>query len=135
MTTDILFETKNNQLGKIILNRPQALNALSWAMFVDMQKYLTHWEKDDSIKAVLVRSSNPKAFCAGGDIRSVYDSRTQPPQEISRYFRREYDIDRQIFHYPKPYIALMNGITMGGGIGISLHGAYRIAGTDLRFAM
>src|SRR3990167_2748507 len=139
MTHDILFQTitdhHNNKLGKITLNRPQALNAMSWEMFGELQKYLTLWEKDFAVKAVLITSSSPKAFCAGGDIRAVYENRALPLEEQARYFQREYAINRQLFHYTKPYIAFMNGITMGGGIGISLHGKYRIAGTDLRFAM
>src|SRR3990167_9862712 len=139
MTHDILFQTitdhHNNKLGKITLNRPQALNAMSWEMFGELQKYLTLWEKDFAVKAVLITSSSPKAFCAGGDIRAVYENRALPLEEQARYFQREYAINRQLFHYTKPYIAFMNGITMGGGVGISLNGKYRIAGTDLRFAM
>ena len=131
----IRTDNRNNKLGKIILNRPQALNAMSAEMFSEMQKYLTLWEKDFAIKAVIVRSTSPKAFCAGGDIRGVYDNQQATSDEKIQYFQREYTIDQQIFHFPKYYFALMNGITMGGGVGISLNGKYRIAGTDLRFAM
>ncbi|MDP1573927.1 MAG: enoyl-CoA hydratase/isomerase family protein [Coxiellaceae bacterium] len=131
---DILFEVieKNpgNKLGKIILNRPKALNALNGDMFTALEQQLIAWENDASIKAVLIRSNNEKAFCAGGDIRAVYEGNAK-----ADYFRREYNVNRQIYHYSKPYIAFMNGITMGGGVGISIPGRYRITSTDLRLAM
>src|SRR3990167_10989401 len=114
----IRTDNRNNKLGKIILNRPQALNAMSAEMFSEMQKYLTLWEKDFAIKAVIVRSTSPKAFCAGGDIRGVYDNQQATSDEKIQYFQREYAIDQQIFHFQKYYFALMNGITMGGGVGI-----------------
>lgn len=131
---DILFENHNG-IGKITLNRPQALNALSGEMFVALDKQLKQWIQDDAVKAVLVRSVSEKAFCAGGDIRSIYDNKSQPPEIIARYFRLEFDVDKLIFHYPKPYIALINGITMGGGVGISLYGSHRVATENLRWAM
>ena len=135
--SDILFEviekSPEKKLGKIILNRPQALNALNNEMFIPLEKHLIEWEKDPSIKAVLIRSTNAKAFCAGGDIRAIYECKQI--EKSFDYFRREYNVNRHIFHYSKPYIAFMNGITMGGGVGVSLHGKYRIASTDLRFAM
>ncbi|MCX7122057.1 MAG: enoyl-CoA hydratase/isomerase family protein [Gammaproteobacteria bacterium] len=139
MTQAILFETipdaNNNRLGKITLNRPQALNALNGDMFLHLEEQLKAWAKDDSIKAVLIRSNCEKAFSAGGDLRAIYDARAQPASVISAYFCAEYDINRIIFHYPKPYIALTQGITMGGGVGISLHGSHCVAAPNLRWAM
>lgn len=127
---DIVFEVVDHKLGKIILNRPKALNALSVDMFIALEEKLNAWEADDNIKAVLIRSNCEKAFCAGGDIRAVYEK-----VATDAYFRREYNINKKIFHYKKPYIALINGITMGGGVGLSVHAAYRVASPDLRFAM
>src|SRR3990167_6828689 len=139
MTSDILFDTvpdaNNNFLGKITLNRPQALNALNGDMFFHLEEKLKAWAKDDLIKAVLIRSNCEKAFSAGGDLRAIYDNRDQPASVISAYFCAEYDINRIIFHFPKPYIALTQGITMGGGVGISLHGSHCIAAPNLRWAM
>lgn len=134
MTNDILFEVNNN-LGKIILNRPQALNALNNDMFVQLHEQLVRWEKDVSIKAVIVRSNCEKAFCAGGDIRAIYENKHVSPDVLSDYFRLEYAINRFIAHFSKPYIALTHGITMGGGIGVSLHGSHCVAAENLRWAM
>lgn len=134
MNEDILFEVSNN-LAKITLNRPKALNALNAEMFLQLRKHLEKWENDDSIKAILVKSNGEKAFCAGGDIRAIYDNKHQTPDEISQYFRLEYDINRFIFHLSKPYIALLHGITMGGGVGISIHGSHCVAAENLKWAM
>lgn len=132
MTTDILFNQKNH-LGIITLNRPQALNALSLDMFLALKKYLALWKNDDSIDAVLIKSNNEKAFCAGGDVKSIYENKNV--ELAKNYFRLEYEINRLIFHYPKPYIALLNGIAMGGGLGISMHGSHCVSSENLRFAM
>lgn len=132
-TNDILFE--QGPLATITLNRPQALNALSYDMFLPMKEHLLKWELDDSVKAVMIKSNSEKAFCAGGDIRAIYDNKHKTPDELHRYFQLEYEINSIIFHYKKPYIALINGITMGGGVGVSLHSAFSIASEDLRWAM
>lgn len=134
MNNDIIFEVKNN-LAVIRLNRPQALNAISGAMYVLLKEKLLEWRDDEYIKAVLIRSNCEKAFCAGGDIRSIYDNKSKPPESIFQYFQLEYEIDQIIFHYPKPYIALIHGVTMGGGVGISIHASHCVAADDLRWAM
>lgn len=131
---DIFFEVKNN-LGIIILNRPQSLNALSRDMFLLLQERLTNWKKDNAIKAVLIRANGEKAFCAGGDIKAIYENRQKSADEIARYFRIEYDINRMIADFGKPYIALLHGITMGGGVGVSIHGSHCVASENLRWAM
>lgn len=137
--TDILFETikdsNNFSLGKITLNRVHALNALNDNMFLQLQSQLKTWQTNPNIKAVLIRSNCERAFCAGGDIRQVYDNRLDHLAWLFDFFRREYDINQLIHHYAKPYIALIHGITMGGGVGISLHGSHVVASLDLRFAM
>ena len=132
--SEIIFETKNN-LGKIILNRPQALNALSRDMFLPLKKQLIEWSKNPEIKAVLMRSACEKAYCAGGDIRALYDNRNKTVDEMAHYFELEYSINKIIFHYPKPLIALTHGITMGGGVGISAHASHCVAAENLRWAM
>src|SRR3990167_8756250 len=134
MTPDIIFELNNN-LAKITLNRPKALNALSHPMFEQLHEHLTKWQQDNSIKAVLVRSNCEKAFCAGGDIRGIYENKHLTADEISQYFRLEYSVNQLIAHFTKPYIALTHGITMGGGIGISLHGSHCVSADNLRWAM
>lgn len=134
MTSDISFEV-NNHLAKITLNRPKALNALNYSMFEQFHAHLVQWQKDTSIKAVIARSDCEKAFCAGGDIRAIYENKHLSADDLSDYFRLEYAINLLIAHFKKPYIALTHGITMGGGIGISLHGSHCVAAENLRWAM
>jgi enoyl-CoA hydratase/carnithine racemase len=117
-----------NQIGFIELERPKALNALSTGMIRAMQAALERWREDPEVLAVVVRSDHPRAFCAGGDIRFLYES-FQRDGEAARdtFFSEEYRLNHAIFTYPKPYIALMNGVVMGGGMGIS-QGAHRTGG-------
>lgn len=117
-TDDILFEEltgKNGNMGLITLNRPQALNALNHHMFKAMREHLNTWQGQPSIKAVLIRASEGRAFCAGGDVKSVYEKRVNKANDVEDFFKDEYVVNRLIYHYPKPYIALLDGITMGGG--------------------
>src|SRR3990167_2307264 len=129
---DILFNETSTGIGEIILNRPQALNALSYPMLQALSQQLDEWATKESIKAVSIRSNSERAFCAGGDIRQLHASE---PVKAAAYFEAEYRLNTQIKYYPKPYIALLNGITMGGGAGISIHGSYRIATERFIFAM
>ena len=139
MTSDILFEEvidrEGYKLGKIILNRPKALNAISHDMFLALKDKLCAWEKDEAVKAVLIKSSSEKAFSAGGDIRAAYQNKERPVKDAIIYFELEYSINALIYHFSKPYISLLNGITMGGGVGISIHGSHSIGTENLTFAM
>lgn len=122
-------------LGLITLNRPAALNALTLEMCENINTQLAEWEKMGHIKAVVVRGEGEKAFCAGGDIRTVYDNGRSAAKKSRKFFWQEYRMNHRIFHYPKPFIALMHGITMGGGVGISIHGSHRVGAEDLVFCM
>ncbi len=136
--SDILFEEiagKNGNLGVITLNRQHALNALSHSMILSMSEHLESWEKNTSIKAIILQASEGRAFCAGGDVRAVYDKKLKKDPNLIQFFKDEYDLNQRIFHYPKPYISYLNGITMGGGAGISIHGSHRIGTENLIFAM
>jgi enoyl-CoA hydratase len=132
--SEILFEIKNG-LGFITLNRPHALNALTLDMVKAMQQKLSSWRDDDTIKAVVVNSNSEKAFCAGGDVRWLYDMGKQKSPDQMQFFWHEYRLNHYIKTYPKPYLSLLNGITMGGGVGISLHGSYPVATENFSFAM
>lgn len=137
-SNDIIFEELTNQtgdLGVITLNRPQALNALSHHMINSLYQQLVTWEQNPKIKAVVIQAAPGRAFCAGGDIRYVYEHGKAQDSTLSMLFHDEYRLNKCIYHYKKPYIALLNGITMGGGAGISLHGSHRIATENLVFAM
>ncbi len=136
MTThnDVLFEERG-QIGLIQLNRPAALNSLNHGMVLAMQLHLEKWANADNIKAVVIRATEGRAFCAGGDLRAAYEAKKINHPGLYLFFRDEYQLNRYIFHFPKPYIALLDGITMGGGAGISLHGSHRVVTERMIFAM
>ena len=124
-----------NQIGHIELNRPQALNSLSLEMIRTLTATLTNWKSVPEIKAVLIYSSSERAFCAGGDIRSLWESGRTDGAEACRFFRHEYRLNAAIAELPKPYVALLDGVTMGGGIGVSVHGSHRIVTEHAALAM
>lgn len=135
---EVLFEEvsgKDGHIGLITLNRPEVLNVLNHAMIHAMHAQLQVWATSAHIKAVIIKAAPGRAFCAGGDIRLTYDRCKARDPLATRFFRDEYHLNRFIFHYPKPYIALLDGITMGGGVGISIHGSHRIVTDRVMFAM
>lgn len=127
---------RRGALGVIRLNRPQVLNALGPEQFPALHRQLTEWAEDERIGAVVVEGAGERAFSAGGDIRAVWDQRQRGEHKASRaLFRAEYRLDRLIHRYPKPYVALVDGIVMGGGAGISVNGAFQVATERTVFAM
>lgn len=122
--------------GWVTLNRPQALNAITQGMVLALRDALESWRDDAAIDRIVVEGAGGRAFSAGGDIRALYDLGLAGRHEEARHFwRDEYRLNTLIKRYPKPYISILDGIVMGGGVGISLHGATRIAGDGYRFAM
>ncbi|MGB9426630.1 MAG: enoyl-CoA hydratase/isomerase family protein, partial [Methylocella sp.] len=122
--------------GRITLNRPKALNALTLNMVREMAGALDRWERDPGVTRVIITGAGGKAFCAGGDIRILYDlGKAGRHAEQLSFWRQEYRLNRRIKLYPKPYVALADGIVMGGGAGISVHGSHVIAGEHFTFAM
>lgn len=134
MTKQIQSEVKGN-LGIITLNRPKALNALTTEMCVEITKLMQAWEVDENIGAVLVQGAGDRAFCAGGDVVMLHDSGKKDGKEAEEFWRIEYALNEMIYHYGKPYISLIDGIVMGGGVGLSMHGRHRVAGDNTLFAM
>ncbi|MBC3870477.1 enoyl-CoA hydratase/isomerase family protein [Undibacterium oligocarboniphilum] len=124
--SDYVITSVSNSIGYILLDRPKALNSLSLDMVRAISAILLRWRGDAEVKAVFIHSSSEKAFCAGGDIRFFYDVGTATPTGDSAlledFFTEEYALNHLIHFYPKPYIALMNGVVMGGGMGISQAG-------------
>ena len=124
---DIHTETRRN-LGIITLNRPQALNALSLGMVRQITATLLAWRDDAAVSAVMVRGAErdgrPVAFCAGGDIRYFHLAALAGDPTLEDFFTEEYQLNHLIHHYPKPYIALMDGVVMGGGMGIAQGGPH-----------
>jgi enoyl-CoA hydratase len=122
--------------GVITLNRPQALNALTLDMVRAMRTSLDAWAHDDAVTRVIVEGAGEKAFCAGGDIRKLVEAGKEGRTgEALAFWREEYELNALIASYPKPYISLIDGICMGGGVGISLHGSHRVAGERYVFSM
>jgi enoyl-CoA hydratase len=125
-----------NGIGWITLNRPEALHALSLTMIRIMTQLLKKWEADPSITAVIIESSGGKAFCAGGDVRAVYEAqKTGDLETCDAFFREEYTLNAHIYSYSKPYVALIDGLAMGGGLGISVNGSHRIVTERALLAM
>ncbi len=132
---EVLCE-KCGSAGLIVLNRPKALNALSLAMVRGMAAALDAWETDPAVTRIVITGAGEKAFCAGGDIRSLHDlGKAGKHEEALTFWREEYVLNHRIKTYPKPYVALVDGIVMGGGVGVSLHGTFRVAGDRWLFAM
>jgi enoyl-CoA hydratase/carnithine racemase len=131
---DVLFEERG-ALGLITLNRPKALNALTRDMCVAMKTQLDKWAGDDAVKTVAVRGTGERAFCAGGDIRALYEAGKAGGADALSFYRDEYRLNATIKHFKKPYVALLQGIVMGGGVGVSVHGSHRVATETLTFAM
>ena len=138
---DIEFRTQG-PVGLIKLNRPKALNALSFEMIIALDRQMAAWETAPEIACVIIESESARAFCAGGDVRALYKSGgppvgREPAQgELCRtFFFAEYRLNRRIHDFSKPYIALIDGVTMGGGVGVSVHGSYRVATENTLLAM
>ena len=133
-TEDVLFEAQHG-VGTITLNRPKALNALTLDMIHRISPQLAAWQEDSTVKAVVIRGAGERAFCAGGDVRAVWEAGRQGDRMTEDFFREEYRLNRLIHTFAKPYVALIDGITMGGGVGLSVHGSHRIAGDRTMLAM
>ena len=132
---EILFE-RRGAAGVVTLNRPKALNAVTHGMVRALRAELDRWAKDPAITRVVVMAAGERAFSAGGDIRALYDlGKAGRIDDALQFWRDEYPLNLAIKNYRKPYVALIDGIAMGGGIGVSVHGSHRIAGDRFSFAM
>lgn len=134
MTDDVLISV-DGRSGRLSLNRPKAIHALNLAMCEAMIDALLKWQGDDAIEAVIIDHSEGRGFCAGGDIRMLAESGAKDGTEARAFFHTEYRLNHLLFTYPKPVVAFMDGITMGGGVGISQPAKYRVATEHTRFAM
>ncbi|WP_305094220.1 enoyl-CoA hydratase/isomerase family protein [Prescottella sp. R16] len=134
--TSFIRTRVHGSVAEIVLDRPKALNALDLGMIRGMLDALTQWRDDDAITAVLVTSSSDRAFCAGGDIKSVRQAALDRDSgSIHAFFSTEYELNALIANYPKPYVALIDGHAMGGGLGISVHGSVRVVTEKAALAM
>lgn len=128
--------SRQGRAGHLRLNRPRALNALDHAMVRALAAALDAWEHDAEVKSVVLSGAGERGLCAGGDIRGIHEDVTGGGGEASAAFwRDEYRLNARIAHYPKPYVALMDGVVMGGGVGVSAHGDVRVVTERSRVAM
>lgn len=138
-TPDVIVEVSPQGVGLLTLNRPKALNALSLPMIRALTQTLVAWKDDPTIRAVAIRGMGKQgpfgAFCAGGDIRFFHEAATRGDPALEDFFTEEYTLNHLIHHFPKPYIAFMDGIVMGGGMGVSQGASVRIVTENTRMAM
>jgi len=133
--SDVLVRV-SGACGRITLNRPRVLNALNITMVNEMHAALSAWATDDHVHFVLVDGAGERGLCAGGDIRALYNSIVANQREVAtEFFQKEYQLNYAISRYAKPYVVLMDGIVMGGGIGISSHGSHRVVTERSQLAM
>ena len=132
---EIIFE-RRGAAGIVTLNRPQALNAVTHAMVLALRVQLDRWADDPAITRVVITAAGERAFSAGGDIRALYDlGCAGRHDEALQFWRDEYPLNVAIKNFRKPYVVLIDGIVMGGGVGVSVHGSHRVAGDRFQFAM
>ncbi|MFF5846891.1 enoyl-CoA hydratase/isomerase family protein [Streptomyces massasporeus] len=131
----VLFHTQG-RAARITLNRPRALNALTHTMVRRIDEALTAWERDPAVETVVITGAGERGLCAGGDIRAIHDdARDGDGTATAAFWRDEYRLNARIARWPKPYVAVMDGIVMGGGVGVSAHGSVRIVTERSRVAM
>ncbi|HEY0525532.1 MAG TPA: enoyl-CoA hydratase/isomerase family protein [Stellaceae bacterium] len=136
-SNEILLDRRGG-VAVVTLNRPKALNTLSLDMYRTLAPDLFAWADDPAVRCVVIRGEGGKAFCAGGDVRAIYDAGAGAPQPGdlgADFFREEYILIQRVHRFPRPYVALIDGITMGGGVGMSVNGSHRIATENTMLAM
>lgn len=135
LSDDDVVVRREGRLGHLILNRPRALNALTRPMVLTIAAALDDWEHDDAVQTVLLTGAGDRGLCAGGDIVGMYHDGLAGGEQSRLFWRDEYALNARIARYPKPFVAFMDGIVLGGGIGVSAHGSARIVTERTRFGM
>ncbi len=136
MPDETVIARRDGRIGRILLNRPQALNALDLPMIRACTQALQAWRDEPGVHAVVIEGAGDRAFCAGGDVRALRQYELDGEHyKAETFFREEYELNLMVATYPKPYVALIDGICMGGGIGLSVHAPYRVATEHAAFAM
>lgn len=131
---EVVYE-RDGALGRVLLNRPRAINSLTLAMVRSLREQLDEWAADPAVVSVSVEGVGPKGLCAGGDMRACRQSVLDGTDEAVTFWDEEYTLNQVIADYPKPFVALMDGIVMGGGVGVSAHGSLRLTTERTRLAM
>src|SRR5215208_8139004 len=135
MESDEILTFVDGGVGLLTLNRPKAINSLTHSMVSEMHKTLTAWEHDDAVRTVVVEGAGDRGLCAGGDLVMLHHSASGDGSEARQFWYDEYVLNAQIGRFSKPYVALMDGIVMGGGVGISAHGSLRVVTETTKMAM
>jgi enoyl-CoA hydratase len=135
MESDEILTHVDGGVGFLTLNRPKAINSLTHSMVSEIRKVLTAWEHDDAVQAVVLSGAGERGLCAGGDIVAIYHSARGDGAEARQFWYDEYLLNGYIGRYPKPYVAVMDGIVMGGGVGVSAHGSVRVVTDTTKMAM
>jgi len=133
--SDEVLTSVEGNVGLITLNRPKAINSLNQQMVDALSATLSGWENDDAVHTVVLSGAGERGLCAGGDVVAVYDSARKDGVEVRKFWRDEYLLNGQIGRFPKPYVSLMDGIVMGGGVGVSAHGSVRVVTETSKVAM
>jgi enoyl-CoA hydratase len=133
--SDEVLTSVDGGVGLVTLNRPKAINSLNQNMVDLLSTVLLRWEDDDAVRAVVLSGAGERGLCAGGDVVAVYHSARKDGVETRRFWRDEYLLDGQIGRFAKPYVSLMDGIVMGGGVGVSAHGSVRVVTDTSKIAM
>ena len=135
MTNDDIIIRREGRAGRMTMNRPKALNALTYPMVGEITRSLQDWRADPAVELVVLDGAGDRALCAGGDVMSLYESRIDGPDFARKFWAHEYRLNARIARYPKPFVAIMDGIVMGGGIGLSAHASHRIVTERSMLAM
>ena len=130
-----LIIRQEGRAGRITLNRPKALNALTYDQSLAIERTIDQWVGDDAVHAVIIDGAGDRAMCAGGDVQALYDQRSDGGASASQFWRDEYRLNSKIGRYPKPFVAIMDGIVMGGGIGLGGHASHRVVTERSMLAM
>ena len=133
--SDDILSRVDNGIGFVTLNRPKAINSLNQSMVDGLRAVLTEWERDDAVSAVVLSGAGERGLCAGGDVVAIYHSARADGVEARRFWHDEYLMNGQIGRFPKPYVSLMDGIVMGGGVGVGAHANTRVVTDTSKVAM
>ena len=135
MESDEILTRVDGGVGFLTLNRPKAINSLTHSMVTEMHKVLTAWERDDAVRTFVLAGAGERGLCAGGDLVALYHSVRADGSDARQFWYDEYVLNAQIGRFSKPYVALMDGIVMGGGVGVAVHGSVRVVTDTTKMAM
>lgn len=135
--TDVLFSTSDNGVATITLNRPKAINSLTYDMLLPIRQKLHEWDRNKDIHLVILKGAGSKGFCAGGDIKTLYQAKESPEalKAAESFFEEEYKTDHSVYQFSKPIVACLDGIVMGGGVGLTYGASLRIVTERTKWAM